>query len=96
MLALIILALVNRLLMNKEPTLFDVGRTVDEEWEDMPEYIQDNMEGVKSITVRFESIEDMNKFSELIGINITMQTKGVYWPKKESKKLIYIDEGKYK
>ena len=61
--------------MNKEPTLFDVGRTVDEEWEDMPEYIQDNMEGVKSITVRFESIEDMNKFSELIGINITMQTK---------------------
>ena len=86
-------------LKKDQASLFEDSFSINDcekEWEDMPEYIQDNMEGVKSITVRFESIEDMNKFSELIGINITMQTKGVYWPKKESKKLIYIDEGKYK
>lgn len=63
-----------------------------EEWKDMPEFIQENKEPIKSVVIHFETIEDMKKFSELIGKNITMQTKGFFFPIRKRKRKIYVDE----
>lgn len=64
------------------------------EWKDMPEFEQENQQGVKTIIIRFETLESMEEFSKLIGKKITMQTRGFYYPiKKKETQNFYIDEG---
>lgn len=62
------------------------------EWEGMPEYVQDNQREIASVTVHFLSVEDMNAFSELVGKNITFQTKGFVFPVRKPEKKVWIDE----
>jgi hypothetical protein len=65
------------------------------EWKDMPEYIQEDLEPVKDIMVHFETIEDMEAFAELVGQEITLKTKGIWYPAHERRSRInkvYIDE----
>jgi len=62
------------------------------EWIDMPEFVQGNQESIKGVTVHFETLEDMEEFSRLIGITVTMKTKGIFFPKKTIEKTVYIDE----
>ena len=62
------------------------------EWKQMPEYEVQNKEAIKKISVSFETEEDMKKFSDLIGRNITMETKGIFFPVIEKDKLEYIDD----
>ena len=63
------------------------------EWLDMPEFVQENKNSIKSIRVHFESLEDMKTFSNLIGKNITMETKGIFFPINPPKeKRMYVDE----
>jgi hypothetical protein len=68
----------------------------EEEWKDMPEYVQEDLEPVKDIMVHFETLEDMKAFSELIGQEITLKTKGVWFPphirEKNPVKKVYVDE----
>lgn len=64
-----------------------------EEWKDMPEFIQEDKESIKAVMVHFETIQDMQEFSKLVGKNITMQTKGFFFPvKKKQEKKVYVDE----
>jgi len=54
-----------------------------EEWQDMPEYINENLEPWKTLYIHFESREDMNTFSKLINQQITFQTRSIWYPKAE-------------
>jgi hypothetical protein len=65
----------------------------EQEWLDMPEYIQEDKGSIKGVMVHFETLEDMEEFSKLIGKEITMKTKGIFFPvKKVETKKVYIDE----
>ena len=63
------------------------------EWQDMPEFIQNDTKPVFSLTVNFLSIEDMNNFSEIIGKRISFTTKSVIFTNQGDKtRGIYVDE----
>ena len=47
----------------------------DEEWVDMPEFVQEKQEPYAKIIVRFDSEEDLQEFSKLIGQPLTNKTK---------------------
>ena len=63
-----------------------------DEWQDMPEFVQGNMQSIACVSVHFETVEDMNQFSELIGQTITFNTKGVFFPAKKTTPKEYVDE----
>ena len=62
------------------------------EWVGMPEYVQENQREIASVTVHFLTVEAMNQFSELVGKNITFQTKGFVFPVVKPEKKVWIDE----
>ena len=62
------------------------------EWKQMPEFEIENKEAIKSILVSFETKEDMESFSNLTGINISMETRGIFFPFVEKKQMEYVDE----
>jgi len=65
----------------------------EEEWHDMPEFKQNNKVAIHHLTVNFETLEDMQKFGELVGTTITQRTRGLYFPVKKLKvKRSYTDE----
>lgn len=65
------------------------------EWVDMPEFTQEKQEPFSKIIVRFETEEDLNEFSELIGQKLTPKTKSIWHPKLirgEHSHLVWVDE----
>jgi hypothetical protein len=63
------------------------------EWQNMPEFIQNDTKPVFSLNVNFLSVEDMNNFSEIIGKRISFTTKSVIFTNQDDKtKGIYVDE----
>lgn len=56
---------------------------MDEEWEGMPEFVQENENVYKSIVVNFETKKDFEKFAKLMDQMITERTKSIYYPKRE-------------
>lgn len=53
------------------------------EWEEMPEFEQEDLKAKRQILVSFDSEEDAVRFSELIQVPITPKTKALWWPFKE-------------
>lgn len=53
-----------------------------DEWKDMPEFVQEKQEPFAKITFRFETEEDLNNFSKLIGQKLTNKTKSAWYPYK--------------
>jgi len=51
------------------------------EWEGMPEFVQPEQKPFSKIIIRFETEEDLNEFSELIGQKLTPKTKSIWHPK---------------
>lgn len=51
-----------------------------EEWQDMPEFIQKDIQPFRSLKVHFEKEEDVKKFAELVGQKITSDTKSLWYP----------------
>ena len=76
--------------MAKQQTLFDLEEDWKAEWNGMPEYHQEDLTAVSSVNVHFETIEDMQKFSEVIGHSITTQTRGIYYPIKKKISKVYV------
>lgn len=79
----------------KQVTLFGEQESWREEWEGMPEYVQDNLLPSYSVRVNFSNVEDLKQFAELIGQPITTKTKSVWYPaqdKAELNKFHYVDE----
>lgn len=70
-------------------------KVVKQEWLGMPEFVQEKREPYSKIIVRFESEEDLNEFSELIGQKLTSRTKSIWHPElkrgKHSRKR-YVEE----
>ena len=51
------------------------------EWQDMPEFIQEDKWEYQQIIVRFENEQDVADFSKLIGQNILPTTQSIWFPK---------------
>lgn len=51
-----------------------------EHWKGMPEFHQPDAGPVKQLIVNFENMENVHKFSKLIGQPITAKTKFVWYP----------------
>lgn len=63
------------------------------EWQDMPEFEQNNLKTIHSIVVNFITVEDMNEFSELIGKRIHFTTKSVMFPVKvNNDKKVWVND----
>jgi hypothetical protein len=63
------------------------------DWDGMPEFVQPSTASISNVVIHFETVEDREAFSKLIGKNITAKTKGVFFPVKPPReKLEYVDE----
>ncbi len=51
-----------------------------DEWVDMPEFVQEKQEPYSKIIIRFDTEEDLQKFSKLIGQKLTSKTKSIWFP----------------
>lgn len=66
-----------------------------QEWQDMPEFIQNKKESYSKIIFRFENEEDLQAFAKLIGQKLTNKTKSAWFPFKShwgGEKKIWSDE----
>lgn len=55
---------------------------VNQLWEGMPEFVQEEKMGVQQITVHFDTREDVDNFAALIGQKITDKTRSIWHPYK--------------
>ena len=53
----------------------------ENEWEGMPEFIQEKQEPYSKIIVRFNNEEDLQEFAKMIGQKLTNKTKSLWHPK---------------
>lgn len=53
------------------------------EWHDMPEFVQEDLTPFKSLIVHFETQEDLDKFSELVGRKLYTTTQSIWFPEEE-------------
>lgn len=51
-----------------------------EEWKGMPDFKQEKQRPYSTIIVRFETAEDLEEFSKLIGQKLTNKTKSIWHP----------------
>ena len=61
-------------------------------WVGMPEFIQEDKQAIKRVVINFQTEEDIKLFNEITGLNITMETKGIFYPLKKSRRLEYRNE----
>lgn len=54
---------------------------IEDEWQDMPEFIQEKQSPYSKIIVRFNNEEDLQEFAKLIGQKLTNKTKSIWHPK---------------
>ncbi len=75
--------------------LFEMDADWRKEWQDMPEFTQEDKEPYQRITINFSCRSDVVKFSQLINQNITSKTDSLWFPKQEwipPKTMVYADE----
>ena len=75
-----------------QPTLFS---DFPDEWDGMPEFIQEDLSPWHQINVRFRNQEDFNEFCKKMEQTITPKQKSLWFPFKANRiasKYIYIDE----
>ena len=58
----------------------DTSFNWQDEWKDMPEFIQEKKEPYSKIIFRFNSEEDLQEFAKLIGQKLTNKTKSAWYP----------------
>ena len=68
---------------NGQIALMDIGEWWEEHWKQMPEFVQKDLEPWKSINVHFECREDMEAFAKLVGQQVNLTTKFIWYPKAE-------------
>lgn len=59
----------------------EYDREWEKEWQDMPEFKQENKDCYATIIVRFDKKEDLDKFSKLVEQNLDQKTKSIWYPK---------------
>jgi hypothetical protein len=69
---------------NVSNNLFILSGQEDErtpyDWDDMPEFVQDEKEAYAVIKVRIRNEEDLQEFIKLMDQNITPKTKSIWYP----------------
>jgi hypothetical protein len=60
--------------------LFENKNPIFDEWKDMPEFVQERQDPYAKIIIRFETKEDLEEFSKLIGQKLTQKTKSIWHP----------------
>ena len=77
-------------------SLFDEneGTRWQDEWQGMPEFIQEDLTPYKSLTVHFETQADVKAFEALIGQKLYPKNNWIWFPHKkiDKKDCIYISE----
>lgn len=71
---------------NPQDSLFDVEDAPtphQEEWKDMPEMVQNDIEPYREIAVKFSCQEDVDAFLKLVDQEINSKTKKIWFPKWE-------------
>ena len=58
----------------------DSKAAAQSEWQQMPEFVQEKQEPFAKIIFRFETEDDLNAFSDLIGQKLTSKTKSSWHP----------------
>ena len=51
------------------------------EWQNMPEYNQEDLEPIKQLIISFDSYEDYFNFGKLVDQKLTKKTKSIWHPK---------------
>ncbi len=62
------------------------GEPIDpnEEWVGMPEFVQENTFGaIASVVVYLANKDDLKRFADLMGQTVTVETKSIWYPRKE-------------
>jgi hypothetical protein len=66
--------------MAKTLPMFEIDTKWEEEWQGMPEFVQDKQRPYAQIIVRFESEEDLQEFAKMIGQKLNKKTKSIWHP----------------
>lgn len=77
--------------------LFEEETTWQQEWKNMPEFIQNKRKPYAQIIFRFESENDLQDFAKLINQKLTKKTKSAWHPFKShwgAVKKAYVEETK--
>lgn len=76
-------------------TLFDdYENSWQQEWKDMPEFVQEKKKPHSQIIIRFENENDLQDFANLIRQKLTNKTKSIWFPFKShwgASKKVWID-----
>jgi hypothetical protein len=78
----------------EQAALFDKGEWWEEAWKGMPAFEQKDLAPWKSIYVHFENRSDMEGFAKLIGQQVGLNTRSIWWPESEICRLAdkrYVD-----
>jgi len=70
---------------------------VEQEWKDMPEFVQEKQKPYAKIIFRFNNEEDLQEFAKLINQKLTNKTKSAWYPpilRGINSRKRYIDEPK--
>jgi|TARA_R100000781_G_scaffold69354_2_gene43650 hypothetical protein len=74
---------------------YDNVKKWQEHWEDMPEFIQEDLTSKRKIIVHFRNEEDVQKFAKLINQRITPKLPSLWFPEMKARIRTdkkYIDE----
>ncbi len=84
------------MIKKEQQSLFeDLDNTWQQEWKDMPEFVQEDLTYFRKIVVHFKCQKDVDAFSELIGQKISPKEPSICFPKREIRRYAnkrYIDE----
>lgn len=71
--------------MSDQKNLFDVDEFARwrDEWQGMPEFVQEDLTPIKSLLVHFASYDDMRAFAETVGQKVTCDTRCIWYPEAE-------------
>jgi len=68
----------------EQKSLFEVEQNWEDEWQDMPEFIQQKKgKPYAQIIFRFDNEQDLQDFAKLIGQKLTKKTKSAWHPQIE-------------
>ena len=68
----------------------DLPEPWEEEWQGMPEFVQEDKMPFRTIYVHFENQQDLEEFAELVDQRITSKTKFIWYPKAKIEELIKL------
>ena len=72
--------------VKKQEKLFvekEIDYDIKYEWNNMPEFINENNDAHRKIIVSFQDEKSVNKFADLLDQRITDKTKSLWFPPKE-------------